>query len=66
MLELLSRNAITTESIERQFLQVFDKRREMEEIAASSSDERQQKMAALDELLRSGFRSRSNEPPTDQ
>lgn len=66
MLELLSRNAITTESIERQFLQVFDKRRELEEIAATSSDERRRKMEALDELLQSGFRARPDEPTTDQ
>ena len=66
MLELLSRNAITTESIERQFLQVFDKRRELEEITATSSDERRRKMAALDELLKSGFHSHTDEPSTDQ
>ena len=56
LLELISRNAITTESIEEQFLQVFDKRRELEELTATSSDERRRKLAMLDELLRSGFR----------
>lgn len=66
MLELLSRNAITTESIERQFLQVFDKRRELEELAATSSDERRRKMAALDEVLKSGFQTHPDEPTTDQ
>ena len=65
ILELISRNAITTESIEQQFLQVFDKRRQLEELTATSSDERRRKLAALDELLRSGFRVPPPEP-TDQ
>src|SRR5439155_22390836 len=57
MLELLSRNAITNESIEQQFMKVFDKKLELEEMeAATSSDDRRRKMAALDDLLRSGFR----------
>jgi len=66
MLELLNRNAITSESIEQQYTKVFDKRLELEEMEASSSDERRRKMAALDDLLRSGFRIRSAEEPTDQ
>ena len=67
MLELLSRNAVTSESIERQFLQVFEKRREVEEISSSATDERRRKMAALDEILKSGFRARPDaDPPTDQ
>jgi chromosome segregation ATPase len=66
MLELISRNAITNESIEHQFFQVFDKRLELEEMEATSSDERRRKMAALDELLKSGFRARPDEDPTDQ
>jgi len=66
ILEVISRNAITTESIEHQFLQVFDKRREMEELAATSSDERRRKLAALDEMLKLGFRLRPDPEPTDQ
>jgi len=66
MLELLSRNAITNESIEQQFMKVFDKRLELEEMEASSSDDRRRKMAALDDMLRSGFRVRPGEEPTDQ
>lgn len=66
MLELLNRNAITNESIEQQFVKVFDKRLELEEMEASSSDERRRKMAALDDLLKSGFRVRPGEEPTDQ
>lgn len=65
ILELLSRNAITTESIEEQFIQVFDKRRELEELTTSSSDERRRKLAAFDELLKSGFRLPPRES-TDQ
>jgi hypothetical protein len=65
MLELLSRNAITSESIERQFLQVFEKRREVDELSPSPSDERRRKMAALDEILNSGT-PRKPEEPTDQ
>lgn len=66
MLELLNRNAITTESIEQQFMKVFDKRLELEEMEASSSDDRRRKMAAQDDLLKSGFRVRPGEEPTDQ
>ena len=66
ILELLSRNAITTESIERQFLEVFEKRRALEEIATTSSDERRRKMAALDELLKPPPPSRREQEPTDQ
>ena len=66
MLELLNRNAITNESIEQQFMKVFDKRLELEEMEASSSDDRRRKMAALDDLLRSGFRVRPGDEPTDQ
>jgi hypothetical protein len=66
MLELLNRNAITNESIEQQFTRVFDKRLELEGMEASSSDDRRRKMAALDEMLRSGFRNRPAEEPTDQ
>ena len=66
ILEVISRNAITSESIEEQFLQVFDKRREIGEISpASSSDERRRRLAALDDLLKSGFRVPPREP-TDQ
>jgi hypothetical protein len=66
MLELLNRNAITNESIEQQFMKVYDKRLELEEMEASSSDDRRRKMAALDDLLRSGFRIRPGDEPTDQ
>lgn len=66
ILELLSRNAIMTESIEHQFLKVLDKRLELEEMHATSSDERRRKMAALEEVLRTGFRARPDENPTDQ
>lgn len=66
MLELLNRNAITNESIEQQFMKVFDKKLELEEMEAVSSDDRRRKMAALDDLLRAGFRGRPEEEPTDQ
>ena len=66
ILELISRNAITTESIEHQFLRVLDKKLELEEMQATSSDERRRKMAALDELVRMGFRARPDDTPTDQ
>jgi hypothetical protein len=65
ILELISRNAITTESIEQQFLQVYDKRRELGELAAASSDDRRRKLAALEELLKSGLHLPLREP-TDQ
>ena len=65
VLELITRNAITTESIEHQFTQVFDKRREIGEMTASSVDERRRKLAALDEVLKTGFRVSSRES-TDQ
>ena len=66
VLELISRNAIMTESIEHQFLQVLDQRRALEEVQATSSDERRRKMAELDELVKAGFRPKPGDAPTDQ
>lgn len=66
VLELVSRNAITTESIEHQFQQVLDRRLAIEEVEAASGDERRRRLAELDEIVKSGFRPRPDETPTDQ
>lgn len=60
ILELIGRNAVTTETIERQFLQVFDKKREIGELQDGGSDERRRKTVAP--ILESGHRAE----PTDQ
>jgi hypothetical protein len=67
LLEAISRNAITNESIEHQYTQLLDKRLGLEELQATSSDERRRRMAALDDLLGDGDGARGREPePIDQ
>ena len=65
-LELVHRNSITTESIDRQISRVLDKRLELEELEAVSSDERRRRVAELEDVLRSGLRQRPKEQTTDQ
>ena len=66
ILELVHRNSITTESIDRQITRVLDKRLELEELEAVSSDERRRRVAEFEEVLRSGLRPRHKDLPTDQ